>query len=198
VGAPLDSIDGCRQSHAALHSRIDGLTDEWALQPSSLPGWTRGHVLTHIARNADGIVRLLDGAARGEMVEQYSGGVDGRTAAIEAGARRPADQLIEDVRSSSELVERSFAGLPNGAWDNPVRTVRGVEFPAHFVVFHRWREVETHHVDLNLGHTPADWPRPMVAGWLELELPTLADRTDPVALLAWVTGRGAAPLLADW
>ena len=27
--------------------------------PSLLPGWTRGHVITHIARNADGYVNLL-------------------------------------------------------------------------------------------------------------------------------------------
>ncbi|MET0910545.1 MAG: maleylpyruvate isomerase N-terminal domain-containing protein, partial [Ilumatobacteraceae bacterium] len=43
--------------------------------PSLLPGWTRGHVLTHIARNADSFVRLLEAAGRGEVVTQYAGGV---------------------------------------------------------------------------------------------------------------------------
>ena len=27
--------------------------------PSALPGWTRAHVLTHLARNADAMVNLL-------------------------------------------------------------------------------------------------------------------------------------------
>ena len=42
-------------------------TDSWARQPSLLPGWTRGHVLSHLARNADAMVRTLAGTARGEQ-----------------------------------------------------------------------------------------------------------------------------------
>ena len=33
---------------------VRGLTDDAARAPSRLPGWTRGHVLTHLARNAEG------------------------------------------------------------------------------------------------------------------------------------------------
>ncbi len=32
------------------------LTDEDLRAPSLLPGWTRGHVLAHVARNADSYV----------------------------------------------------------------------------------------------------------------------------------------------
>lgn len=32
-----------------------GLTDSQAREPSLLPCWSRGHVLSHLARNADGL-----------------------------------------------------------------------------------------------------------------------------------------------
>ena len=35
------------------------LDDAAVAAPSPLPGWTRGHVLTHLARNADGLGNLL-------------------------------------------------------------------------------------------------------------------------------------------
>ena len=37
----------------------DALTDTQAAAASRLPGWTRGHLLTHLARNADGFRNLL-------------------------------------------------------------------------------------------------------------------------------------------
>ena len=41
------------------------LTDGQMREPSRLPGWSRGHVLTHIARNADGLANLLRWARTG-------------------------------------------------------------------------------------------------------------------------------------
>ncbi|HUZ10436.1 MAG TPA: maleylpyruvate isomerase N-terminal domain-containing protein [Acidimicrobiales bacterium] len=198
MGAPAESIEGCRFSHAALLSSIEGLTDEEARSPCRLPGWTRGHVLTHLARNADSVVRHLGGAARGVVLNQYPGGMKGRAEAIEAGAARPAADLIADVRSSAARVERAFADLPERAWDNLVRSSRGVEYPASFVAFARWREVEVHHLDLGLGRAASDWPGPMVTRWLELELADLGDRAGPGALLAWIIGRGPAPEIGPW
>ena len=198
MGAPVESIEGCRISHAALLSTIEGLTDAEARASSRLPDWTRGHLLTHLARNADSVVRHLDGAARGVVLDQYDGGMDGRAASIEAGAGRPAADLIADVRSSAARVEHAFATLPDDAWGNLVRSSRGVEYPASFVAFARWREVEVHHVDLGMGRTASHWPAPMVARWLQLELPALGDRADPTALLAWIIGRGPAPRLGPW
>ena len=61
-------------------------TDSWAGQPSLLPGWTRGHVLSHLARNADAMVRALAGAARGERIPMYDS-EDVRAADIEGGRR---------------------------------------------------------------------------------------------------------------
>src|SRR6266567_8535421 len=48
-----------------------GLTDRQAREPSLLPGWSRGHVLVHLARNADGLRNLLIWARTGVVTPQY-------------------------------------------------------------------------------------------------------------------------------
>jgi maleylpyruvate isomerase len=196
TGPPAAWVAGCVAAQAALDTQLAGLDDATARGPSRLPDWSVGHVLTHIARNADSVVWRLEGAALGELRDQYPGGLEQRRADIEVGAGRPAVELVADVQSSSATVERVMAELPDGAWDAPSRTSRGVVEPSRDAVLSRWREVVVHHGDLGLGAvalTPD-----LVAAWLPRELPRLADRTDPVALLAWVIGRGDAPELAPW
>ena len=48
------------------------LTDAEVAEPSLLPGWTRGHVLTHLARNADGLANLLRWAGTGIETPVYA------------------------------------------------------------------------------------------------------------------------------
>jgi maleylpyruvate isomerase len=195
-GAPTASIAGCLAAHAALLADLEGLTDVQARGPSLLPGWSVGHVLTHLARNADSVVRRLEGAARGELLDQYPGGLKGRQADIDAGADRSARELVADVRMSATAVEGVMAHLPLAAWDAPSRTARGVAEPSRLAVFSRWREVVIHHGDLGLGPVPL--PPALVDAWLPRELPLLIGRADPAALLAWVIGRGPPPALAPW
>jgi maleylpyruvate isomerase len=198
VPVPERGIDGCRQGHARLLGTLSGLTDEAARRASLLPEWTVGHVLTHIARNADSVVRRLAAAARDEVVDQYPGGAQAREVAIMDGAGRPAAQLVADVRESARAVEDVCAALPVEAWERQTRGVSGRLVPAWGVVRSRWHEVEVHHVDLGLGYRPADWPAEMVAEWLPDVLQGLPDRATGAELLAWVLGRGPAPVLGAW
>ena len=71
-----------------------GLTDPDA--PSLCEGWSRGHVLSHVARNAQAIGRLAGWAVSGTPAAMYPGGAAGRDADIEAGAGRPAVELRAD------------------------------------------------------------------------------------------------------
>jgi maleylpyruvate isomerase len=200
-GIPTTWIAGCTAAHAALLSDLDGLTEDEARRPSALPGWTVGHLLTHLARNADSVVRRLQGARAGQVLDQYEGGLEGRRHEIEAGAGRPAAELVADVRMTAAAVEEEMAQMaarPAAAWDAPSRTVRGIEEDCRAVVFSRWREVAVHHGDLGLRPGPVPLPPALVDAWLPRELPALASRTDPAALLAWILGRGAAPPLEPW
>jgi len=195
-GAPVEWVAGCLAAQQALADALAGLTDEVARRPSLLPGWSVAHLLAHIARNGDSVVWRLEGAALGELRDQYPGGLDQRGADIEAGASRSAAELVADVTHSSDEVGRVVAELPAAAWDAPSRTSRGVVEDSRQCVFSRWREVAVHHGDLGMGPVPL--PAPLVEEWLARELPRLGQRTDPARLLAWVIGRDAAPELSAW
>lgn len=125
VDMPVREIEGCRAADERLMTTIRDLGDATARRPSRLPGWTIGHVLAHIARNGDSVVRRLDGARAGKIVDQYVGGAAGRTAEIEATAAQPAKKLVADVAGAADAVQRAVAAMPAGAWDRMSRTVTG-------------------------------------------------------------------------
>lgn len=155
--------------------------------PSLCDGWTRGHVLTHLARNADGIAATLAGALRGEVVERYPDGWDARNADIDAGAARPLAELVADVRDSAERLDRVLAAIADAnAWRRP--TERG--HPAAHWVFARWREVEIHRLDLAGDYGPQRWPAVFVENLLAEAGETLAERAE-VPVRVEVTAEGS-------
>ncbi|MFF7455312.1 maleylpyruvate isomerase family mycothiol-dependent enzyme [Kitasatospora sp. NPDC008115] len=139
-----------------LHSAAE-LKPDAVAEPSALPGWTRGHVLAHLARNADSLVNLLDGARTGTDIPQYAS-PDARNQDIEEGAPRPADVQLADLRATDERFTAAAALLPAEAWAAEVRHSSGLVFPASDIPWKRMAEVEYHHVDLGAGYTPAHWP----------------------------------------
>jgi maleylpyruvate isomerase len=200
---PDAEIAECRTSHERLHRSIQALDDAAMRRPSRLPGWTVGHVVTHLARNADSVVRRLSAVMDGRMVDQYEGGPAGRAAEIEAGAVRSAAEIYDDLVRADDGVEAVFEVVPEEAWERPFATPNAwKEFqqqPASFLPFTRWREVETHHVDLGIGYEFADWPQTLVDRWLPGLLQALPERTDARHLMAWTLGRAsAAPTLESW
>lgn len=192
-------LAGMRAAQGALVARTEDITDAEARAPSRLPGWSVGHVLTHIARNGDSVARRLEGVARGEIVDQYPGGYEGRAADIERGAHRPAPELVADLLATHERIEAAIGLLGGDAWDGLSRDVGGDLTPARDLIAARWREVEVHHVDLGRGYEPDQWPAAFVRRLLPLALagvgPRLPglDRAEPAAVLAWTYGRGAPP-----
>lgn len=187
-------IRACQTAHARLLDAVAGLTDAAARAPSALPGWSVGHVLTHIARNGDSVVHLTHGVAAGEVADQYPGGPAQRTAAIEAGAGRPARDLIADVRAVTTAVHVAWDALTEAQWlAGTVRTASGREMPATYLPAMRWREVVVHTSDLGLpGATWEQWPDDFVAaelpGLLELLVAAL-DADASRSLVAQLMGR---------
>ena len=135
-------------------------------QPSLLPGWTRGHVLTHLARNADAMRNLLIGARSGQERRMYAG-LEGREEEISQGAGRSSKEIAEDLASSAMALRTVMIGLPDDAWRFPVRVPDSGPFPADGLLIRRLVEVELHHCDLGYGYRPSDWP----ASFARLELP---------------------------
>jgi maleylpyruvate isomerase len=145
--------------------------------PSLLPGWTRGHVLTHIARNADGAVNLLTWARTGVETPQYSSW-ESRVADIEAGSSRPLPDLVADLRAACSRLATALETMPAEAWAHIVHGTRGRDVPAAGVVWSRLKEVEVHHVDLGAGYTPADWPEAFTLRMLRTLASDFTERDD--------------------
>jgi maleylpyruvate isomerase len=198
MDTPNADIDLCRRSHARLREAIAGMTDDDVRAPSLLPGWSVGHLLTHLARNADSVRRRLGGALRDEIVDQYPGGPEARAAEIEAGAARSATELRADVDATAAAVDAAFATFPSDRWDRLGRTVFGDELPVATLPFGRAREVHVHLVDLGTGIEPSGWPPELAERWLPELMAALPRRTDPTALLAWALRRGPAPDLGPF
>lgn len=122
---------------------------------SLLPGWTRGHVLAHLARNADGFVNLLTSARTGEALPMYAS-LAARTADIETGSGRPADAHLDDLRRTADLFAEAVAAMPADAWAATVQARKG-PWPAALLVWGRLREIEVHHLDLGADYQATDW-----------------------------------------
>jgi maleylpyruvate isomerase len=194
-----EDIAACAASHARLLTAVESLTDADVQAPSLLPDWSVGHVLTHLARNADSVVRRLVAAVERRQVTQYEGGSEGRAAEIEAGAGRPAEEVLRDLVEACTAVDALLPVLVDEVWEREVLVGDGPRtVPAAQLVLRRRAEVEIHHVDLGRGYAPADWPPDLVQEMLPRVLDGLPRRTDPAALLAWSIGRGPAPGLDPW
>ena len=145
-----------RSVHAALLDRLGTLLSADRLdvaEPSRLPGWNRAQVITHLARNADGHRRMIDGAARGLVLEQYEGGVEGRNAGIAAGVDRSADVVVADLTAAIAALEASWERTD---WQGSGRRTSSSESPIDRLPFLRTREVALHGVDLDIGIELAD------------------------------------------
>ncbi len=193
----------CRAAQQRLLHTLADIDDSVPRRPSRLSGWSVGHLLTHLARNADGHALRLEGALRGEEVPRYPGGQEQRNRDIEEGAGRPAKELVADVADSARRLEETWIRSDQAGWPNR-ELLAADRWPTSGSPLRRLREVEVHHVDLDLGYEVADWPDEYV-GWelpLSLEgLPERLDSTDSRRLLAWIIGRSPSPDgvdLGDW
>jgi maleylpyruvate isomerase len=136
---------------------LSDLTDDDIRAPSLLPGWSRGHVVTHLARNADAFCNLLHWAETGQEHYMYES-PEQRDADIESGAARNAHDLRVDASASAGRLIQAVNELDVRHEDAPVsRAPGGPTFPAREIATHRLVEVEVHHADLGIGYTAADW-----------------------------------------
>jgi maleylpyruvate isomerase len=147
---------GAARAHSAVVATLRTLTDQQVTQASLLPDWTVGHVATHLARNAEGHLRMFEAAMRGDTAEMYPGGREQRSADIEAGATRIAAEITADVTDTATRLEAVWEAMPPAAWARRGITIAGEETMAD-LLFIRRREVEVHHADLGLGFSWPDW-----------------------------------------
>lgn len=188
---PTRAIELCRAAEERLAATVADLDDDDLRAPSRLPDWSVGHVLTHLASNADGHARRVEGALRGEGLGKYAGGAQQRRDEIEGGAHRPAVEVLAGLRASRARLLELFETADAAGWPHG-ELLGGEAYPVTACPAHRLREVEMHHVDLGLSYTVADWSQDYVDWDLRVLLATLPDRLSPQdrqTFLAWAAGR---------
>jgi maleylpyruvate isomerase len=163
----------CEQTDRLL-ATIHSLDDAAVHAPSALPGWTRGHVLSHLARNADGLANVVRTAITGEVTPMYDSAA-ARDADIEAGAGRSASEHESDVESSAERLLALIAEVPPSGLEVEVPSGRGPTVRVASVPWVRTREVLYHHVDLATGYSLAHAPDELLRAGLAECPPRLAE-----------------------
>jgi maleylpyruvate isomerase len=146
-----------READQRLVRTVDGLSEDDLRAPSLLPGWTRGHVVAHLALNGEALAEVLTGLREGESPSLYPS-QEARDGDIDALADGDAGELRDRLLGSVTHFLEAALSFPDELGDRQVpRTPGGPTFPASGAVLMRWREVEIHHADLGAGYTAADW-----------------------------------------
>lgn len=185
---------------AHLRGMMGRMGDDAFAARSALPDWTRAHVLTHIARNAEAMVNLLDWARTGTPTPAYESR-EQRDSDISTGAKRTPAEIRADVIASSDRLARAVRAMPEEAWSATVQH-QGRRLPASDILWWRAREVWIHTIDLDAGASFEDLPRPMLRELLTDVSATFSARKDvPRLLLAptdesrtWNVGEGPDPV----
>ncbi|MFE5738497.1 maleylpyruvate isomerase family mycothiol-dependent enzyme [Streptomyces celluloflavus] len=208
VAAVRDATDRLLDSVAKLDDAAVG-------EPCLLPGWTRGHLLAHLARNADALVNLLTWARTDVPTPMYTS-AGARDADIARDADRSLAAHLEDLRATAARFDAAVDALPPERLAYRVEMRNGVVDRADRLPQRRLNEVELHHVDLGVGYSVEQLPSAFLGGVLTFltevkfaghpALPALELRTDDGR--RWRTGRadtgapvvvtGSAAALAGW
>lgn len=158
-----------------LTRSVDNLQgDDWQA-PSLLPGWTRAHVVAHLALNGEALEGVLRGVVEGEAVPMYRS-QEQRDADIEELAATEPAELRERLLASLTTFGEAVTAMPEDAWSGRFDRARGgPSLPLHAVPLMRVREIEIHHVDLGTGYSPEAWP----ASFAEAVVEGMVKRIDP-------------------
>jgi maleylpyruvate isomerase len=138
-----------------LTRAVDALPDDALRAPSALPGWSRAHVVAHVARNAEALIRLATWARTGVETPMYPSR-EHRAAEIESSAQAPVDVLRAELVTTAEELDAALAALDDTTWRAEVRSALGRPIPAAEIPWMRVREVWLHAVDLDAGVSVAD------------------------------------------
>jgi maleylpyruvate isomerase len=193
-------------ANTRLPGLLHGLTDSAAAADSVLPGWSRGHVLAHLAGVGKALARQVEYALEDRKVDVYDGGRPARDASIAANATNPADDLVEAAVAASGAFDRALAKIGPDDWTRSVVYRDGTLVE---VVQAYWREIEVHSTDLRLGYTPATWSPEFSDHLLTFTAARAPEgvqvvlRADDGGTWTWGTGspvevRGARNDLAAW
>ena len=180
---PTIAADLLPEATRRLIRTVDALADDDYAAPSGCAGWTRGHVIAHLALNAEGLAGALRGIVEGDPMPMYAS-QERRDGDIDQLAGASPSVLRARLLGASTDLAEAYGAVPTDRMTTTIdRIPGGWTFPAEAVSVMRLQEVEIHHADLATGYTRADWPSGFAALLLDNDL---RKRTEP-ALTAHAT-----------
>lgn len=154
----LHTWDAIHEATRRLVRTVDALPDDAYAEPSALPGWSRAHVVAHLALNGEGLAGVLLGLVAGEDVPMYSS-QERRDGDIAELAGQPVGVLRDRFLAGCTVFQEAWERMSDEAWGGTFRRTPGADaWPASRLPQMRHGEVEIHHADLEAGYTVADWP----------------------------------------
>lgn len=116
-------------------------------EDTNLAGWTRSHIIAHVAYNAIALCNLMHWANTGEKTPMYSS-PQARNEEIAYGATLIPDALRNLHEHSVARLDVDWRDSSEEAWAHEVLTAQGRTVPASETLWMRSREVWIHAVDL--------------------------------------------------
>jgi maleylpyruvate isomerase len=153
-----DALRWMRQGTELFLDAVAGLDQDAYSADTTLPGWTRKHLIGHVAANADALGNLVHWAATGVETRMYASQEE-RLAGINRAVTMSAEALGAWLISSAEQLAGAMDRLTEEQWQRKVLTAQGRTVPAIELPWMRSREVNVHAVDLDAGVTFADLPQ---------------------------------------
>lgn len=152
-------LDELTDATHRLVRTVDGMAEKSFAEPSLLPDWTRGHVVAHLALNAEGLANVLRGLVDGRRVPMYSS-QEARDADIATLGTADPEALRSRLLGGVTDFADAIVAVPDEAWSTVIERTPGgtATFEAGAILGMRHREVEIHHADLGLDYSHADWP----------------------------------------
>lgn len=188
---PKDDVALLDAQTQLLLTSISMLSDEQVHEPSTLPGWSRGHVLAHIDGNAQGLARLARWARDGLERPMYISR-EVRDADVELASRRSQQVHLQAIRESANCFRRDFVELNTQQLAGEVTPGNGLRLVVRSLARHRLQEVCVHHHDLLVpGYGWHTWPEEMARHMTRLVARDFRQReTFPVGSVIIVTEQG--------
>jgi uncharacterized protein (TIGR03083 family) len=139
-----------REGYTSFVRAVHRLSDQEYRAPCRLPGWTRAHLIAHVAANADALNNLVGWARTGVATPMYSS-PDERAAGIAKGQSTPTHELRDWLTGSQAELDDRMAELTEAQWRATVTTAQGRDVSASEIPWLRAREVCVHSTDLDAG-----------------------------------------------
>ena len=141
-------IGRMQRESAMVMATVASLADDELSKPTKCEGWTRAHLIAHLARDADAMANLATWAVTGQETPAYASR-EQRDADIEAGPTRPAAELVGALEQANARLLEALQPLANGVRVATLPTLFSGDINAFSLPARRTTELIVHHDDLD-------------------------------------------------